>query len=208
MNTKSKIKVFFDSKQENAQYIEKYEENVDFFDDLLKNGHKEDIEFVISIKLYNYAGSLKHTGKFKKTLTVLSEIEFDLDKIKGQSKFYNQYVEGTRLLKGVCLRRLKKYTDSNKEFKKLLNKSPENDNFIKWYKANKKSIISKNLYSIAAVGIAFDLSIMLANILDFELENFIVKNIGFFIALLAFVTSYLWNRIVDRQLIQINKTAT
>lgn len=203
MTTKSKIQTFFDSKQDNSQYIEKYEENILFFNNLLRNGHKEDIEFVIPIKMYKYADPLQETGKYKKALTVLSEIETDLEKLKGQSKWYNQYLEGVTFLKGVCLGRLKKYTDSNKEFEKLLRKDSDNDNFIEWYKSNMKKQISSIFDKIAVIGLIIYLVILFADINGFKIENRLIRECGVVIALLAVVTSYIYKRIIDKQSIKI-----
>jgi tetratricopeptide (TPR) repeat protein len=205
MNTKSKIKDFFDSKQDNIQYIDKYEENLDFFNDLLRNGHKEDIEFVIPIKMYKYADSLNQTGKYKKALDVLLEIENDLDKLKGQSKWYNQYIEGVTFFKGVCLGRLKKYADSNKEFEKLLRKTSDNDNFIHWYKSNKKNQISNIMNKITIIGVIIYLIILFADFMGHKVNNLIIREFGLAIALLSFAMSYIWRKMIDRQTIKIEK---
>jgi len=194
MNTKTKIKSFFDSKQENSQYIDKYEENKDFFNDLLKNGHKEDIEFVIPIKMYKYADSLNQTGNYIKALAILREIETDLEKLRGQSNFYNQYSESVIFLKGVCLARLKKYNKSNIEFKKLLDKKENKENFQNWYKSNKKKSIARILDWIAIIGGTYYFIILGLEILKLKQENFIVRDIGLAIGVTAIAASYLWKK--------------
>jgi tetratricopeptide (TPR) repeat protein len=199
MNRKSKIKAFFDSKQEKATYIDKYEENLDFFNDLLINGHKEDIEFVIPITMYNYADSLNQTGNYSKALTVLLEVEKDLEKIRGQSKWYNQYLEGVTFLKGVCLGRLKRYKDSNVEFEKVLRKNPTNDNFIDWYKSNKKNEIGRILDRIAVVAVGYYVIVVIADFLGYEIENIVVRDIGLVVGLISFVVSYLWKKMIDKK---------
>jgi len=199
MNSKSKLQVFFDSKQDNAQYIEKYEENINFFNDLLQNGRKEDVEYVIPIKMYKYADPLNLTGNFQKSLTILYEIDNDLERIKGQSKWYKQYFEGVTFLKGVCLGRLKRYKDSNVEFKKLLLKNPSNDNYIDWYKSNKKNEIERVLNWIAAIGLTYYLIVIFADFMGIEVENIILREIGIALALLSFLTSYVWKKIIDKK---------
>jgi tetratricopeptide (TPR) repeat protein len=205
MNTKSKLKAFFDSEQENSQYIEKYEENKDFFDDLLMNGHKEDIEFALGIKLHNYAGPLNQTGNFQKALAVIAEIEKDLEKLKGRTKWYNNYWELATLIKGVCLSRLKRYKDSNVEFKKLLLKYPTNDKYIDWFKSNKKTAISKILDKVSIVGVIIYLIILLADFLGNKIDNIIIRELGLAIALLAFAASYIWRKVIDKQKIKIER---
>jgi len=209
MNTKNKLKAFFDSEQENPQYIEKYEENKDFFDNLLMNGHREDIEFALGIKLHNYAGPLNQTGNYRKALTVIAEIERDLEKLKGQTKWYIKYWELATLIKGVCLGRLKKYKESNVEFEKLLLKYPTNDKYIDWYKSNKKNEISKILDKVSIVGVIVYLIILFADFLGHKIDNLIIREFGLAIALLAFAASYIWKKVIDKQTIRTEKiTAT
>jgi Mg2+ and Co2+ transporter CorA len=202
MNTKRRIKDFFDSKQDNNQYVEKYEEHLKYFNDLLKNGHIEDVEFVISIKMYKYADPLNQIGKYKKALKVLSEIDNDLVRLKGQSKLYIQYLEGATFLKGVCLGRLKKYVESNKEFEKLLHKTHDNDRFIEWYKSNKKNHISNILDKISIFGVIFYLAILIADFMGYKIENLSIRVFGLILALIAFVTSNIWRRLIDKQKIK------
>ena len=195
MNTKSKLKTFFDSEKENAQYIEMYEENLDFFNKLLENGHKEDVEFVIPIKMYKYADPLNKTGDYHKSLVILSEIENDLEKMRGQSKWYNQYYDGMIFLKGVCLGQLKKYSASNKEFEKLLKKKPDNNVFKNWYKSNKKNQRLDLLDKISIIAIIFYLIVLFAGYLGHKIDSLFIRDIGLVISLLAFVTSYIWQKI-------------
>ena len=171
MTTKGKLQAFFNTEKEELKLIEKYEENIIFFNDLLKNGHKEDIEFVIPIKIHNYADSLISKGYYTKAFKVLDEIEKDLQKIKGQSKYYEMYSELAIFLKGVCLGRLKKYRESNKYFEQLvkkrsINDKPSNDRYIDWYKSNKKSraTASKiyNFFEIINIQSSFILSFLQA----------------------------------------------
>jgi tetratricopeptide (TPR) repeat protein len=204
MNSKSKLKAFFDSKQDNQQYIEKYEENLAFFNDLLKNGHKEDIEFVIPIKMYKYADPLNLTGNYSQALEVLAEIDNDLDKIKGQSKWYNQYLEGMIFLKGVCFARLKRYKDSNVEFEKILRKNPDNDKYIDWFKSNKENIVADLMNKIMYIGIGFYVLIMIIGWFGYKIENLIIRDIGFVIGLLAFVTSYIWRKVIKKRDVRLS----
>jgi tetratricopeptide (TPR) repeat protein len=199
LNTKNKLRTFFDSKQDNVKYIQKYEENKDFFNDLLSNGHKEDIEFVIQIKLYKYADPLNKTGNYKKAQSVISEIENDLKKIKGQSRFYNQYLEGVTVLSGVCLSKLHRYTESNKEFEKLLRKKPGNGKFIGWYKSNKKNTISRIKDRIIQIAVIYYLSVLIIEIANDDIGNFSIRDIGLVIAFLAMVISYILKRKIDKQ---------
>ncbi|WP_148226476.1 hypothetical protein [Paludibacter propionicigenes] len=203
MNSKTKMQNFFDSKYENIQYIEKYEENIEFFNNLLKNGHKEDIEFVIPIKMYHYADPLNQTGNYSKALTVLNEIEEDIEKLKGQSKRYNQFLESVTFLKGVCLARLKKYKESNKEFTKILKKNPTNDRYINWYKSNKKNEIDRLFWIFLILGLGYYLLVLILQFSGLKIENVILREIGSAIALLSIVGSFAWKKLIDKQILKL-----
>ena len=199
MNSKAKLQTFFDSKQENILYIEKYEENIEFFNNLLKNGHKEDIEFVISIKMYHYANPLIQTGYYSKARKVIAEIETDLDKLKVISKRYNQFIESVLFLKGVCFGRQNKYKDSNKEFAKVLKINPTNDRYIDWYKSNKKSEIDRVSGVIMILGVSTYILIIILDYTVYRIENLIFREFGFVIALLVLVGSYVWKKLIDKK---------
>ena len=198
MNSKNKLRTFFDSNQDNEKYIQKYEENKDFFNDLLTTGHKEDIEFVLPIKLYKYADPLNKTGNYKKALSIISEVENDLNKIKGQSKYYNQFLEGVTFLSGVCLGKLKRYRESNKEFEKLLRINPSNKNFIGWYKTNKKNAISRIKNRVIQIGIIFYLAVLLIEMSNDEIKLFLIREIGLVIAFVAMGISYILKKKIDK----------
>ena len=203
MNSKNKLRTFFDSKQDNEKYIQKYEENKNFFNDLLTTGHKEDIEFVLPIKLYKYADPLNKIGNYKKALDVILEVENDLNKIKGQSKFYYQYLEGVIFLRGVCLGKIKRYRASNKEFKKLLQSNPNNKNFIGWYKTNQKNEILRIKNRVIQIGILFYLTVLVIEIANDEIKLISIREIGLAIAFLAMGTSYILKKKIDKQKILI-----
>lgn len=203
MNSKAKLQTFFDSKQENILYIEKYEENIEFFNNLLKNGHKEDIEFVISIKMYHYANPLIQTGYYSKARKVIAEIETDLDKLKVISKRYNQFIESVLFLKGVCFGRQNKYKDSNKEFAKVLKINPTNDRYIEWYKSNKKNEIDRVSGVIMILGVSTYILILILDYTVYRIENLIFREFGFVIALLVLVGSYVWKKLIDKQTLKL-----
>jgi len=203
LNSKNKLRTFFDSKQDNEKYVQKYEKNKDFFNDLLTHGHKEDIEFVLLIKLYKYADPINKTGNYKKALSIIAEVEIDLNKIKGQSKYYTQLLEGVTFLTGVCLGKLKKYSESNKEFEKLLRTNPDNENFIGWYKTNQKNEISRFKNRVIQIGIIFYLVVLLIEMANDEIEFFLIREIGLVIAFLAMGISYILKKKIDKRKIVI-----
>ncbi|MCL2247004.1 MAG: hypothetical protein FWC10_07830 [Lentimicrobiaceae bacterium] len=204
MTKKGKLKAFFGTEKESLKLIEKYEENIVFFNDLLENGRREDVEFVIPIKMYNYAFSLEKEGYYTKAFSVANEIERDLKRLRGLSEWYDMYSEGAMFLKGLCLGRLKKYRESNKYFKQLVEKKTTNDNFVNWYKSNKKNQIKKifSFIFIPAVSL-FVISVVLSivNISTIKIPT-IVERFLLAIWVLAWIVPYIWGRIIEKQKIK------
>ena len=200
MTTKKNLKLFFDTEKEELKLIEKYEENISFFNDLLKNGHKEDIEFVIPIKIYKYADSLQKQGYYTKAFKVLNEIERDLEKLRGRSKWHEMYLEGVVFLKGVCLGRSRKYKDSNKYFKQLLEKKTTNDNFISWYKSNKQYQIEEISNFIVIVAMSIFLMGFILNVTNITTYKIpvIIETTSFIIGGITYISSYFWKRIIKK----------
>jgi len=205
MTKKEELKVFFETERERKKKIARYEENNIFFNHLLKNGNEEDVEFAILIKMYNYASHLQEDGYYKKANSVADEIEKDLERLKGQSELYEMYLEGITFLKGVCLGRLRKHKESNKYFKQLVEKNPTNDNFVDWYKSNKKNQIAKIANTIAMVAISIVIVGIILNYLSIPNLNvpIIISAIMWTVWLLAHLVSYVWRKIIDKQKIKL-----
>ena len=204
MNKKSKLKTYFDLKHEDSDYIETYEKNINFFNDLLKTGHTEDIEYVIPIKMYKYADCYNRLNRYKKALEIIDEIESDLEKIKGQSKFYNQYRESLCFLRGVCLGRLKKFRASNDEFLKLLRKPPYNVRYIEWFKSNKQNYIGAIFNKIAIISMIYYFIMLILGFKYKQLDNFIIRDLGIVIALVSYAISFIWRITIDKSNFSLN----
>ncbi len=205
MNTKSKLKAFFDANHQKFEYIAEYEANIVFFNELLRNGYKEDLEFVIPIKIYSYADSLNQTGNYKKALEVLFEVEKDLEKLKGQSKWYNQFYEGVTFLKGVCLGRLKKYHKSNIEFSRILKTNPENDKYIDWFKSNKVNQISEFSNIFGVIGMVICLLYFGADLAGYHSKSKIIGFTGATIIFLTYTISFVWRKIINKSRLKLKK---
>jgi tetratricopeptide (TPR) repeat protein len=205
MNKKIKLKKFFDTEKEPLENIEKYEKNLIFFNELLVKGKKEDIEYVLLIKLHNYASSLNESGKHRKALKVTKEIENDIEKIKGKSEWYKLLKEGVTFQKGVSLRRIRRYNESNIEFRKLISNNPKNQIFIEWYKGNKKDQISRLAVIIAVIGTVCYFLLKIAMDMGIESDNMVLRNIGLVVAILAYPISIIWRKIIDKKDIKFEK---
>lgn len=203
MNTKSRFSTFFDSNRLPAEYIAMYEENISYFNELLKNGRKEDLEYALSIKIYKYADSLYKMGCFGKALKVQTEIEKDLLKIKGQSTNYAMFEEATTFLKAICLSNLKKYKNANLLLRKLIRKSPTNDNFKNWYKSNQKHQICNVFSLISVIGFSSYLIIIALDFTDHPIKNLIVRILGLSIGLISVALSFILAKVIDRKTINL-----
>jgi len=201
MTTKEELQAFFNRENEDRKLIEKYEENILFFNYLLGNGRREDIEFVTHIKLFKYVDPLLKKGYFTKALNVLDEIVNDLENIRGQSELYEMYSEQSTFYKGVSFGLLKKHRKSNQYFKQLVKKQPTNDNYIGWYKSNKKLHIDKILNRIGIVALCFVLICIVLDIVkiqDFKVPV-VIEAIVWITLLSSILISFVWKKIIDKR---------
>ena len=207
LTNKEELTEFFATEKENFKLIEKYEKNAEFFKDLSENGDIDDILLVISIRINKYVSPLVGEGYYTKAFKVLEEVETDLEKVKDDAEWYEFYSEQTVFWKAVCLGNLKKYRVSNQIFKELLKKKPTNDRYLNWYKWNNKGQIYKVCNAIAVPALGF---VMLCIVLDFVTAiNFrvpvIVQAVFWMLAIFAWITSYVWGKIIDKQRVKITE---
>jgi len=197
MENRSTINKYFDTERSAHDYIEKYEENKNFFNAILQTGRKEDLEFVLPIKIYKYASSLNHDGQYTNALKAIEEIEKDLMKLHSISTRHKLLNESTTFIKGVCLGRLKKYKESNSEFRKILKVNPDNDKYMSWYKSNLISIVDKYLKTIAILSIFFYLTILTLQFFGIKMPVF-VRVIGPIILLTTIASMFLTEKIINK----------
>lgn len=198
MTPKAKLEAFFSSDKESSSQISKYEKNKLFFNDLLANGSIEDVQFVLKIKIMNYASSLNDVKEYKKALIVIDEIERDFEKVKSRQSFYKTYLPLAILLKGVALHRLRKYSQSNIEFKRLLLIEPKNDKYLKWYRSNRKNQIAIPLMILTSVGLTFHVLVRLGSLSYPFFDNVIIQYVGLIVGIISFIISFVWRKIIDK----------
>ncbi|MCL2327804.1 MAG: hypothetical protein FWC39_04740 [Bacteroidetes bacterium] len=202
MTQKEELIEFFDTEKDAQKLIVKYEENINFFNDLSKNGCQDDREFALHTKLFSYVASLDKAGYYTKALNVLDEAENDLKWLK-LSKWHETYSEGVLFFRGVCWAHLKKHKKSSTYFKQLVKKNPTNDNFVGWYKSTKKhrindiaNVITWTTVSLYIVKIILDIT----NILQIPM---LVGTFALIIGLGSWGVSYIWGKIIDKQKVKI-----
>ena len=198
MTTKKKLEAFCYDEHDDAQFIQKYEENLEFFNGLLRTGSWEDLELVLHIKLLKYADPLNHVGRFPEALRVLNEVEDDLKKLYGRSNWYDKYKENLNFLKAVCLSRTKRYSESNQYFLKLLAKDQVDDNYLKWYRSNMKHLVNRLSWQVMIGCVIVYLGLLGLEWINPELNwpwmNLSVLTVG----LLTLVSPYVMAYLIDR----------
>jgi hypothetical protein len=140
MAQNSKLERFFNSKHTNEEYIEMYESNIEYLNELANSGKVEDLQRFMQIKLMRYVVSLRKESYYSRCLTAIVELEKYLPLLKDNVELYNQYIEVYLFSKGVCLRYLAKYSESNVFFKELMNKFPDNALYREWYDSNEANM--------------------------------------------------------------------
>lgn len=198
MNTKQKLQAFFDQKHDKAQYIQAYEENKAFFDELLRTGRWEEIDFVIPIKLWKYADSLGQIGQYSKALKVLNEVEAELPKLKGRSKWFGKYQESFTFLKAINLARLKQYKESNELLQKLLAGKQVNENYLNWYRSNKKAMVGRYLQPIMIIAMLCYLILLGLEWSDVVAVSAWMRSVALTVSLSAFIGTWTYGQWIDR----------
>ncbi|MBS1546279.1 MAG: hypothetical protein JST38_04505 [Bacteroidetes bacterium] len=202
MTTKKKLQAFFDAAHPKAQYIQAYEENIEFFNELLHTGRAEELDYVLPIKLLKYADPLGQSGQYAKALRVLGEVERDLPKLRGRSKWFDQYDESLTFLIAVNLARMKRYADSNSHFQKLLSSNRSNESYENWYRSNKKALVDRYLTTIMVLGVLGYLLLFLVEWLVPEWNVTWVRTSLLAIALMALAGSSLYKYWIGRSNVQ------
>ena len=198
MNTKKKLQAFFDEPHDKAQYIQAYEENKAYFDELLRTGRWEEIDFVIPIKLWKYADSLGQIGQYSKALKVLNEVEAELPKLKGRSKWFGKYEESCTFLKAINLARLKRYKESNQLLQKLLSAKRPNENYLNWYRSNKKAMVGRYLQPIMIIAMVCYLILLGLEWADAVALSPWMRSVALTVSLSAFIGTWVYGQWIDR----------
>jgi hypothetical protein len=198
MTPKAKIEAFFSSDNDSFSQITKYEENKLFFNNLLVNGSIEDVQFVLKIKIMNYVSSLNDIKEYKKALIIIEEIERDFEKVKSRQTFYKTYLPLAILLKGVALHRVRKYSQSNVEFKRLLLIEPKKEKYLKWYRSNRKNKIAVPLMILTSIALTFHVLVRLGSLSYPFFDNVIIQYVGLIVGIISFIISFVWRRIIDK----------
>jgi tetratricopeptide (TPR) repeat protein len=201
-NKRKKLEEFFDSEKSRSEYIEKYEENEEFFNELLHEGTQNDIERVLAILIYKYIDSLLHKKFDKKAYQVIIETEKTLEVLKGKSKMYDLYLEGITFCKGRSLSWLKRNREAIKEFEKLLEKNPDNETFKYWYKENRKRIITNFFNRFLYIAMALITLSLLLRLIDFENR---IGDIGIVIIVISLIISWVWKYLINKSEMKVIK---
>ena len=196
METRESLDNYFQSIQTHEAFIEKYEANADYFNNLLESNNLSDVEFALNIKLLYYINKLYHHGQYNKALKIICQTEKEVHKLKGVSKAYNIFNNTLTFNKGICLGRLKKYRASNIEIKKVLANDPTNDIYIGWIEGNNTSIFRQYNNALAIIGAIIILTIIVFDSNKEIVQNTILRESGWILMLLSLILYYLAPRII------------
>jgi len=155
------------------------------------------IEEFIVVK-QKYCNVLDKEKQYNYALILTQQCYKLLDRLKGKSsEYYDKLEENTLFWEGVMLGRLKKYTESNERFEKLIIMNPNNEKYQNWYFSNKDWIFKKKFdfweYSL--------LTIMVIMLL---FGKQIFGNIFFYLELPVFILFVIWfiYRLIYRKIIR------
>ena len=120
-----------------------YKKHKTYYENLNNALDKMTIEEFITVK-HKYCNALDKENQYNDTLILTQQCYKLLDRLKGKSsEYYNSLHENTLFWEGVMLGRLKKYSESNERFEKLIIINPKNEKYQNWYFSNKDWIFKK-----------------------------------------------------------------
>ena len=120
-----------------------YQKHKTYYENLNNALDKMTIEEFILVK-HKYCNALDKEKQYNDALILTQQCYKLLDRLKGKSsEFYSSLHENTLFWEGVMLGRLKKYSESNERFKKLIIINPQNEKYQNWYFSNKDWIFKK-----------------------------------------------------------------
>ena len=120
-----------------------YKKHRTYYENLNNALDKMTIEEFILVK-HKYCNALDKEKQYNDALILAQQCYKLLDRLKGKSsEYYSSLHENTLFWEGVMLGRLKKYSESNERFEKLIIINPKNEKYQNWYFSNKDWIFKK-----------------------------------------------------------------
>jgi tetratricopeptide (TPR) repeat protein len=177
------------------EVIKYYEANKLYFDNYQAQTHPDSILNIIDIKL-SYCNALISKHHYTDCLEILTHVNIMLNKLeKDKTIDSNKRYERYLFIEGVVLGYLKRYEESQTNFKELLHIDSRNDLYKDWFKSNRIKIISKRSGLVGYTGFGI---VMLLLILDVVFKIKLSKYLdlgGFIIMISGFSFPYILNRI-------------
>ena len=168
-----------------------YESNKLYFDNYKVQTQPDSILDMIDFKL-TYCDALISEKHYTDCLDILTHINILVNKLdKVQISGYNSRYERYLFTEGMVLGRLKRYEESQNNFKELVRIDPKNDLYKDWYVSNKTNIIAKqsNIVGYTGCGIII-LDLILDILFNIRLSKY-VSLIGVVVMVLGFTYPYL-----------------
>jgi hypothetical protein len=177
------------------EVIKFYEANRLYFDNYQIHSQVESIRSIVDVKL-SYCEALISKSHFTKCLAILGHVNILIQSLeKAKADGYAQRHERYLFTEGVVFGYLKRYEDSQRNFKELVKIDPDNDLYKDWFEGNQVKIIGKQSNFIGFAGFAI---VMLDLVSDTVLKiklGLYVSVIGFIIMAVGFSLPYIIKRI-------------
>jgi tetratricopeptide (TPR) repeat protein len=173
------------------EVIKFYEANILYFDNYQVQTQLDSILNIIDIKL-SYCDALISKKHYTDCLEILTHINILINKLKQDQKGdYKIRYERYLFTEAVVFAYLKRYEESQTNFKELLRIDPRNDVYKDWFESMKARVISKqsNIIGYMGFGIIF-LDIITSTIFKIKLGKF-VSLVGFLTMTIGFSYPYI-----------------
>jgi hypothetical protein len=162
-----------------------YKKHRAYYENLNNALDKMTIEEFIVVK-HKYCNALEQEKKYNDALTLLQQCYKLLDRLKNKSsEYYSNLHESTLFWEGVILGRLKKYSESNERFERLIIINPQNEKYQNWYFSNKDWIFKEKVVFWEYTLLAIMISVLLFG-------KFIFGEFLFYVELPIFILFIFW----------------
>lgn len=177
--------------RDKEEVIRFYETNKLYFDNYHLQTQPDSIVEMIDIKL-TYCDALISKNHYTDCFEILTHVNIMVNKLgEFQTDSHNSRFERYLFTEGIVLGYLKRYEESQSNFKKLVQIDPKNDLYKDWLESNNTKIISKqsNIVGFAGCGIIM-LDLILDTVFNIKVSKYLGLG-GFIIMTLGFAYPYL-----------------
>ena len=178
------------------EIIKFYETNKLYLDNFQDRTQYDSIITIIDIKIA-YCKALISKNHYSDCFDILTHINIMLNGLDKNSSDYNTRYETYLFIEGVVYGYLKRYEESQSNFKELVKIDPKNDLYKDWFVGNRMHIIAKQSNIVGYTGsIIIFFSIFMDIFFKFK-NGLLFTLIGLFCVILGYGFPYLI-RLIDK----------